>query len=173
MSCIWFLQISDESGEKETTGKRWYRKDITLTDKVTSLKVKLWEERFIHNKNLAVGKKVKFCNVETSLWNGFVSICSTAETTYEVQYIINLLRIKCVNYVSCYHASLCSMSHSCICDNSVFTVYSSKINGLNIEISTLLSSVMRTDLFCSVQYIYVNMLSEIPWNLVTEYGGAL
>jgi len=83
------------------TATRWYRKHITITDKLNTLKVKLWEERFLGDKNLAIGKKVLFRNLDTNLWNGIVALSSTAETTYEVQYIINLLCIKCANYVSC------------------------------------------------------------------------
>ena len=83
------MQISDESGERRNGGGRWSRKDITMTDKVTVLKVKLWEQRFLHDNNLRVGKKVLFRNLET---NVVVVVIDNRDNLRGTVYIINLSR---------------------------------------------------------------------------------
>jgi len=67
-------------------GAMWRRQEITLTDNVSCIKLKLWDD--IAQMQCTVNNKYHFSNLMTEIWNGVISVKSTLQTTIEVLYTV-------------------------------------------------------------------------------------
>ena len=65
--------------------EQWKRSECDIGDEKVSIRVKLWNEKA--DVSFKQGMSVKLTNLVTDVYNGVVSVNSTATTLYEVCYI--------------------------------------------------------------------------------------
>ena len=81
-----YLQTGDMKFGENRAGTMWRRRELQITDNVTCIKLKLWDE--MAERQGSVDSKYCFTNLMTEMWNGEISVKSTTQTTIEVLYVV-------------------------------------------------------------------------------------